>query len=95
MQNAKLIFSPTLSKSSMIEEILCDARLRLSREHRLLADFAETKQSKALVEGLRRQKRSIVDLCEHFGVRCTRAKFTNQNDFSGLQANFHPLHIRR
>ena len=29
----------------------------------------------------RRQKRSIVDLCEHFGVRCSRAKFTNQNDF--------------
>ena len=29
----------------------------------------------------RRQKRSIVDLCEHFGVRRTRAKFTNQNNF--------------
>ena len=68
MQNAKLIFPPTLSKSSMIEEILCDAR---------------------------RQKRSIVDLCEHFGVRCTRAKFTNQNDFSVPQANFRLLHIQR
>ena len=43
----------------------------------------------------RRQKRSIVDLCEHFGVRCTRAKFTNQNDFSVPQANFHPLHTLR
>ena len=27
----------------------------------------------------RRQKRSIVDLCEHFGDRRARAKFTNQN----------------
>ena len=60
---------------------LCEARLRFSREQRLLADFAETKQSKALVEGLRRQKRSIVELCEHFGDRRARAKFTNQNDF--------------
>ena len=33
----------------------------------------------------RRQKRSIVDLCEHFGVRRFRAKFTRQNDF--LQKN--------
>ena len=40
-------------KLSMIRLFLCKARLRLSREHRLLADFAETKQSKALVEGLR------------------------------------------
>ncbi len=53
----------------MSEEILCVTRLRLSREHRLLADFAEAKQSKALAEGLRRQIRSIVDLCEEFGVR--------------------------
>ena len=29
----------------------------------------------------RRQIRSIVSLCEEFGVRRTRAKFTNQNDF--------------
>ena len=53
----------------MIEEILCIARLRLSREHRLLADFAEAKQSKALAEGLRRQIHSIVDLCEEFSDR--------------------------
>ena len=30
---------------------------------------------------VRRQKRSIVELCEHFGVRHTRAKIANQNDF--------------
>ena len=30
----------------------------------------------------RRQKRSIVSLCEHFGVRSIRAKRANQNDFS-------------
>ena len=53
----------------MIEEILCVARLRLSREHRLLADFAEAEQSKALAEGLRQQIRSIVCLCEEFGDR--------------------------
>ena len=29
----------------------------------------------------RRQIRSIVCLCEEFGVRCTRAKRANQNDF--------------
>ena len=29
----------------------------------------------------RRQKRSIADLCEHFGVRSTRAKRANQNGF--------------
>ena len=29
----------------------------------------------------RRQIRSIVNLCEHFSVRRSRAKFTNQNDF--------------
>ena len=29
----------------------------------------------------RRQIRSIVNLCEEFGDRRTRAKFTNQNDF--------------
>ena len=29
----------------------------------------------------RRQIRSIVDLCEEFGVRHTRAKRANQNDF--------------
>ena len=72
------------SKSEVMRLFLCDARLRLSREHRLFADFAETKQSKALVEGLRRQKRSIVEPCEHFGVRRTRAKRTHQNDFSIL-----------
>ena len=30
----------------------------------------------------RRQIRSIVGLCEEFGVRRTRAKRANQNDFS-------------
>ena len=30
----------------------------------------------------RRRKRSIVDLCEHFGVRRSRAKRTHQNDFT-------------
>ena len=30
---------------------------------------------------VRRQKLSIVDLCEHFGFRHTRAKRANQNDF--------------
>ena len=34
----------------------------------------------------RRQIRSIVDLCEEFGVRRLRAKFTHQNDFLGLNA---------
>ena len=29
----------------------------------------------------RSRKRSIVELCEHFGYRSSRAKFTNQNDF--------------
>ena len=29
---------------------------------------------------VRRQIRSIVSLCEEFGVRCTRAKRANQND---------------
>ena len=29
----------------------------------------------------RRQKRSIVDLCEHFGDRRTRAKRAHKNDF--------------
>ena len=29
----------------------------------------------------RQQIRSIVNLCEEFAVRRTRAKFTNQNDF--------------
>ena len=43
----------------------------------------------------RRQKRSIVDLCEHFGVRYTRAKFTRQNDFNALQANFLPPRTRQ
>ncbi len=33
----------------------------------------------------RRQIRSIVNLCEEFGVRRTRAKRANQNDFT----NFH------
>ena len=30
---------------------------------------------------VRRQIRSIVNLCEKFGVRHTRAKFTHQNNF--------------
>ena len=29
----------------------------------------------------RQQIRSIVNLCEEFAIRRTRAKFTNQNDF--------------
>ena len=29
----------------------------------------------------RRQIRSIVSLCEEFGVRSVRAKFANQNDY--------------
>ena len=53
----------------MIEEILCVARLRLSREQSMRAYYAEAKQSKALAEGLRRQIRSIVSLCEEFGDR--------------------------
>ncbi len=32
----------------------------------------------------RRQNRSIVSLCEDFGVRSTRAKRANQNEFSSL-----------
>ena len=43
----------------------------------------------------RRQKRSIVNLCEHFDIRCTRAKFTNQNDFSVRPTNLRPPHIRQ
>ena len=35
---------------------------------------------------VRRQKRSIVNLCEHFGVRHTRAKRANQNGFLFLFA---------
>ena len=35
----------------------------------------------------RRQKRSIVELCEHFGDRRARAKFTNQNDFLPFRAD--------
>ena len=36
----------------------------------------------------RRQIRSIVKLCEEFGVRRTRAKFTHQNDFySSVSSN--------
>ena len=31
---------------------------------------------------VRRQIRSIVNLCEEFGVRHTRTKRANQNDFS-------------
>ena len=31
---------------------------------------------------VRRQIRSIVNLCEAFGVRSTRAKRANQNDFT-------------
>ena len=34
----------------------------------------------------RRQKCSIANLCEHFGVRHTRAKRDNQNDFLLLLA---------
>ena len=30
---------------------------------------------------VRRQKRNIVNLCEHFGIRHTRAKRANQNGF--------------
>ena len=33
----------------------------------------------------RRQIRSIVSLCEEFGVRCTRAKRANQNDFTKMK----------
>ena len=32
----------------------------------------------------RRQKRSIVNLCEHFGVRRTCAKRTRQNNFKAI-----------
>ena len=77
----------------MIEEILCDARVRLSREQSMRAYYAEAKQSKALAEGLRRQIRSIVSLCEEFGVRRTRAKFTNQNDFRLGLRHFHPRQV--
>ena len=34
----------------------------------------------------RRQKRSIANLCEHFGIRSTRAKRANQNGFLFLLA---------
>ena len=37
----------------------------------------------------RRQIRSIVNLCEEFGVRSARAKFTNQNDFLSAERRPH------
>ena len=43
----------------------------------------------------RRQIRSIVDLCEEFGVRRLRAKFTHQNDFLGLNTKVTKCVIKR
>ena len=40
-----------------------------------------------ILRDVRRQIRSIVCLCEEFGVRHTRAKFTNQNNFSYFCVN--------
>ena len=39
---------------------------------------------------VRRQKRSIVNLCEHFGVRHIRAKRTHQNDFRQGLRHYRP-----
>ena len=38
----------------------------------------------------RRQIRSIVNLCEEFGVRRTRAKRTHQNDFTQGPRRYRP-----
>ena len=43
----------------------------------------------------RRQKRSIVDLCEHFGDRRARAKFTNQNHHPKKIVNDEIIFVRR
>ena len=46
--------------------------------------FSKSEVMRLFLCDARRRKRSIVELCEHFGVRRTRAKRTHQNDFSIL-----------
>ncbi len=60
----------TTAKSSMMRLFLC----KLPQPKKLLV-------VEEILCDVRRQIRSIVNLCEEFGVRHTRAKFTHQNNF--------------
>ena len=48
---------------------------------KIILPFLKSEMMRLFLCDARQQKRSIGDLCEHFGVRRTRAKRTHQNDF--------------
>ena len=48
---------------------------------KIILPFLKSEMIEEILCDTRLQIRSIVELCEEFGVRSARAKFTSQNDF--------------